>query len=57
MDTAFIAMASVLHTFNITPSLNKDGKPLDPMPRWVGGHVSYVSIHAFDPVLWTNSYI
>ena len=37
MDTAFMAMASVLHTFNIMPSLDKDGKPLDPMPRWVGG--------------------
>ncbi|KAI0092431.1 CyP450 monooxygenase [Irpex rosettiformis] len=40
MDTAFMAMASILHVFNVVPSLDKDGNQLNPIPRWIGGHVS-----------------
>jgi cytochrome P450 len=39
-DTAFLIIASILHTFDILPSLDQDGKELDPTPHLKGGIVA-----------------
>ncbi|KAI0770763.1 CyP450 monooxygenase [Irpex lacteus] len=40
MDTAFLTMASILHAYNVLPSLDEKGNELNPMPKWLGAHVS-----------------
>ena len=39
-----MAVVSILHTFNVYPILNEDGKKFDPFSSVVTGMVSYVSI-------------
>ncbi|KAI0770765.1 cytochrome P450 [Irpex lacteus] len=40
-DTAFLTIASILHTFDIVPAIDEDGKDLDPTPQMVGSLVSF----------------
>jgi cytochrome P450 len=39
-DTAFLIIASILHTFEILPSLDQDGNELDPTAQMTGSFVS-----------------
>ncbi|KAI0698606.1 CyP450 monooxygenase [Cytidiella melzeri] len=40
-DNAFLTIASVLHVFDVLPSLDENGKELDPTPQMTTGVVSY----------------
>ncbi|KAI0340919.1 cytochrome P450 [Trametopsis cervina] len=41
LDTAFITVSSVLHTFDVVPSVDERGNALDPIPRATLGQSSY----------------
>ncbi|KAI0698607.1 CyP450 monooxygenase [Cytidiella melzeri] len=40
-EHAFLTIASVLHVFDVLPSLDENGKELDPTPQMTTGFVSY----------------
>ncbi|KAI0085091.1 cytochrome P450 [Irpex rosettiformis] len=42
-DTAFLAIASILHTFDIKPSIDENGHELDPTPQLHGSIISFPS--------------
>ncbi|KAI0340920.1 cytochrome P450 [Trametopsis cervina] len=41
LDTAFLMIASVLHTFNVLPSVDEHGNAMDPTPQPTTGFLSY----------------
>ncbi|KAI0085089.1 cytochrome P450 [Irpex rosettiformis] len=42
-DTAFLVIASILHTFDVKPSIDENGHELDPTPQLHGSMVSFPS--------------
>ncbi|KAI0085090.1 cytochrome P450 [Irpex rosettiformis] len=42
-DTAFLVIASILHTFDVKPSIDENGHELDPTPQLRGSAVSFPS--------------
>lgn len=43
----FLTIASVLHVFDISPPLDKDGRPVQLQPKMSYGGLSYVSLSLF----------
>ncbi|KAI0340899.1 CyP450 monooxygenase [Trametopsis cervina] len=43
LETAFLVVSSVLHTFDVMPSVDDSGNALDPIPQATLGHISYVT--------------
>ncbi|KAI0340922.1 cytochrome P450 [Trametopsis cervina] len=41
LDTAFLMIATVLHTFNVLPSVDEHGNTMDPTPQPTVGFLSY----------------
>jgi hypothetical protein len=44
-DNAFLTVASVLHVFDVLPSLNENGVEHDPTPEMTTGLLSSVTVH------------
>ena len=47
LSSLWINIASLLHSFNITPAIAKDGKPIEPRVKCVSGVLKYArSLHS-----------